>query len=37
MTKKELIDAIKFAESEGDWDKVEKLYKLLFILNDEEG
>lgn len=32
--KEDIIEAILFAESEGDWDEVEKLYRMLFKLND---
>ena len=33
-TKDDVVSAILFAESEGDWDEVEKLYKILFKIND---
>ena len=35
-TEEELIDAILFAESEHDWEEVERLYKLLFDLHDKD-
>lgn len=34
ITEKEIIDAIKFAESEHDWKEVERLYKVLFQFHD---
>ena len=36
MSKEDVIAAILFAESESDWAEVEKLYKLLFRINDNE-
>ena len=35
QSEQEIVSAIKFAESEGDWDEVERLYKLLFDLHDQ--
>jgi len=36
-TKKEdIVEAILFAESESDWEEVDKLYKILFRINDSE-
>jgi len=34
LNEDEIIEAIKFAESESDWDEVERLYKLLFEAHD---
>jgi hypothetical protein len=34
ITEEEIIDAIKFAESEYDWEEVERLYKILFQFHD---
>lgn len=34
MNKNVVIEKIKFAESESDWDEVERLYKELFKIND---
>lgn len=36
MSKDDVIEAILFAESEGDWEEVERLYKILFKINDWE-
>ena len=36
LNKEEVIEAILFAESESDWEEVERLYKLLFKINDWE-
>ena len=35
-SKEEVIEALLFAESENDEEEVEKLYKLLFRINDNE-
>jgi len=34
--KNDVIEAILFAESESDWDEVDRLYKILFEINDGE-
>ena len=34
--KEDIVEAIFFAESEGDWEEVDKLYKILFRINDTE-
>ena len=34
-TEEEVIEAIKFAESEHDWKEVERLYKILFKFHDK--
>lgn len=36
MSKEEVIEAILFAESESDWEEVERLYKILFKINEWE-
>jgi len=36
MSKEDIIEAILFAESEGDWEEVDRLYKILFNINDTE-
>jgi hypothetical protein len=34
LNEDEIIEAILFAESESDWEEVERLYKLLFEAHD---
>lgn len=37
LSEKEIVDAIRFAEDEHDWEEVERLYKILFNLHDKNG
>ena len=36
LNEDEIVEAILFAESESDWEEVERLYKLLFDVHDHE-
>jgi hypothetical protein len=36
MTKEEVLKEISIASGGHDWDEVDRLYKILFIMNDQE-
>lgn len=36
LNEDEIVEAILFAESESDWEEVDRLYKLLFEIHDHE-
>lgn len=36
MTKEEVLNAISIASGDHDWDEVDRLYKILFVINDQE-